>query len=566
MAQLDWVANLRAGRALSANRGYTVTVRHLTCNRLEPVRVDPHIPSLESVGLVLLVVLSCFPVKADVLSVEGTVDSLSHDARGRDEPCKIVFGHEQRTLEVTAQLAPGGQHRVANLANFGWGYVLSTTGPCSFVVYNHANFGAPSVDLGTNLTGAIRPGIHGVISRALGGNGTWRARSVEIARPAAAAVVEGCQIDLGDNGRTMTYITSAAQVPLMGVVRRTLGRNCRFTILAESQFGGRYKYAFPGIENSDSRGFVPGYPTRSLKIDSWRQDVCPRRASIPNSQGNYQGRCLPVSKMPEPQGVDSDHDGVDDNVEEWLRETFAPELVFDSGQAPQFGAKNGRPENAKFAYQVFALDPHWDQLELAGALLWTEDRGWGDAANPLFRDSDRHVGDVSSLTMRFARAAVGTAYYVPTAVELWNHARWEDGRSWRAQWPNRKGPAAGNRGFDYNGTHARVYLSAHKHHPYNDTGWDHQDSAYSWSGIGEDVNGKGMVTLPSPAVNVGNRNYRLVSSMRGVSAEFADYDFWTSSEVFCGGQRPGSSRECTRTVLSEKVLTQGRCGAPAWCP
>jgi hypothetical protein len=357
----------------------------------------------------------------------------------------------------------------------------------------------------------------------------------------------------------MTYFSSVESVPAMGAIKKTLGRNCKFIAYAKEAFAGRYQYAFPGIEDYDGLGFYAKFPIRSFQIEEWRQDNCPRRARIPSRTGEYEGRCLPSARMPERNGVDSDRDGVEDNVERWAAETFVPELIYDSRQYRR--PNDGRPENAKMPYQVFALDANLDRLEIVGALLWTEDRGWGTSALGLF--SNKHIGDYSDISVSIERATTGSVYYVPTSIRLWHHARWQDKRSWSKRWDARAG--GDNRGFDFNETHARVFLSSQKHHVYTDIGWQHQNSPYSWAGIDENVDGKGMVALPSPMVNVGNRDYPLVKSTREISVEFADYDFWTSNERFCGRAKPGSSRNCS-SVLGKMRFTKGRCAAPSWCP
>ena len=473
------------------------------------------------------------------------------------EVCSIVLGEGGNSRDFSVELPPGG---TAPLPDIGeWSFVRQTRGQCHFQLFNSTNYGGDHVTIGNALTDRIRIGIDGFVNREDGGGSTWRARSLIVTRP-DTNTPEMCTIGVGSNGASMTLYASVDDVPKVAYVRHTSGRNCRAMLNDGTPTGiDRYKFAFPGIDSD----FDVGYHMRSIYLSSWRQDICPVRASV--GTANY-GRCLPWAEYPELSGEDSDYDGVDDAVESWVALNFVPYTIYDSDQAPV-----SNPENGKLLYQVFANDPNLDEFELTGSILWSEDRGYGPSSTCV---DDHPDGDVAGLGVLIRRAVPGANYYVPFVVDSWHHAHWEDGKRWDHEWSEDYG--GGNRGFDFAGTHARLYLSAHKHHPYNDTGWNHQDSAYSDYGCNDDVDGNGMQKLPD-LFPVGNRDHRRINWMSDVDPDFSDqawandcdplmgacdvvpYDFWTSRWSFCGKGIARQSGYCSGTVLSTKPFTRGAC-------
>jgi hypothetical protein len=143
-------------------------------------------------------------------------------------------------------------------------FIRKTSGPCSFTVFNHANFEGRHVTLGSDLTTKIRAGIDGVENRDGGGGSTWRIRSI---RMELANSEDFCAVRLGGNGVRMTYFNGAfAVVPAMNRLELVVAGervSCQAVLYNSTDFEGRNRtFGTP----TNAKAIDLGYRTRSLTI------------------------------------------------------------------------------------------------------------------------------------------------------------------------------------------------------------------------------------------------------------------------------------------------------------
>lgn len=164
---------------------------------------------------------------------------------------------------------------------------------------------------------------------------------------------------------------------------------------------------------------------------------------------------------------DYDGDGMMDLLEGALAQTFEPYFAFDSAesatlanepvvlwQAHPHRTESGQIDNTK--------------VDIIYALLWQRDGGYG----PDSWCTDSHHGDNQGLKVVIKLAG-------SQIIKVYNSA---------FQWPSDAYPNI----EWYEETHPVIYLSAHKHHQYFDTSYNHDDSPYSDWWCNDDVNGQGQ--------------------------------------------------------------------------
>jgi hypothetical protein len=181
-------------------------------------------------------------------------------------------------------------------------------------------------------------------------------------------------------------------------------------------------------------------------------------------------RTLLVSSLKDSQQYDQDQDGLIDSLESKLANAVRPYLKFDSAEAAR-----QRYEPVTL-FQVRPLDVVDDtklKVKLKWVFLFRRDGGYG----PDSWCSDDHQGDNESAYYELESQDGGLTWEV---VRI-GFGR-EGGLEWRSHQP----------GLEvYHDMHPVIYMSAHKHHEYFDTSYDHDDSYYSDWGCNDDVNGRG---------------------------------------------------------------------------
>lgn len=165
--------------------------------------------------------------------------------------------------------------------------------------------------------------------------------------------------------------------------------------------------------------------------------------------------------------LDQDHDALVDSLEGYLAYVFRPLFRFDSDEGARL------PEEPVTVFQVHPMDisiGSTKHITIQWVFLFRNDGGYG----PDSYCSDSHGGDND------------TAVY-----ELES----DDGITWSVaqihlsfkglEWPANSDVEL------YSVSHPVVYMSAHKHHEYFNTNWNHDDSIYSDWDCNDDVNGLG---------------------------------------------------------------------------
>lgn len=112
-----------------------------------------------------------------------------------------------------------------------WEFIRSTSGHCTFEVFNSTNFQGRSVVYGTDVNKRIRIG-------ALGAQDSegWGARSVRITPVQNSA----CRVVLGDSGVSQTFLGpgQVRNISGWGVLRETTGA-CHVILFNGANFNGR---------------------------------------------------------------------------------------------------------------------------------------------------------------------------------------------------------------------------------------------------------------------------------------------------------------------------------------
>lgn len=173
---------------------------------------------------------------------------------------------------------------------------------------------------------------------------------------------------------------------------------------------------------------------------------------------------------------DRDGDGLKDDLERVLAEEFKPKLIFDSSEHHRL------PHEPVTLFQVRPSGciglgcpgPRVNTVVLKYAFLFQEDGGYGPSSDC----RDAHNGDNQSADFTLQSRD----------DRVWKLVHINNGGKF--EWSQPLGGEAND------GRHVNIYMSAHKHHQYFGTGYDHKDSPYSSWGCNDDVNGRGVQILP----------------------------------------------------------------------
>lgn len=151
----------------------------------------------------------------------------------------------------------------------------------------------------------------------------------------------------------------------------------------------------------------------------------------------------------------------------------------------------------------------------------------------------------------------------------------DDGVTWNVEHIYLSGTAlhwqASTSGLEIYGNHPVIYMSAHKHHEYFDTQYNHRDSHYSKWGCNDDVNGRGALVLvdlqslqSAPRFNnVGEPEHHPAAwFVNDLSKFYHGYSAWDSKNFY--SVRPMGSiwmRHAWRPALLAPVLRSPRADA-----
>lgn len=211
--------------------------------------------------------------------------------------------------------------------------------------------------------------------------------------------------------------------------------------------------------------------TLCTRVFPWQQ-TWRKRAQLPFEA--RLSRSLLARTALEKMRWDYDRDGLLDDQEGKLANAFRPYCLFDSDE----GAR--APHEPVLLFQMRPLDLR-DQTSMRVKIKWgflfRRDGGYGpssDCSNDHAGDDDEAYAELLStdggVTWRLVKMGLGGG----------------DGLTWTS-------PHAG---LEVYGTHPVIYMSAHKHHEYFNSGYNHRDSYYSDWGCNDDVDGRGDLILP----------------------------------------------------------------------
>ena len=242
--------------------------------------------------------------------------------------CTIVLGGGGKSQTISPSFSGTSGNYTVNTSK-AWDFVRSTSGDCTFTIYNDANQRGRYVTLGTNLDKRIRAGEDGIRYKDDGGGATWRVRSVKI-EPVAN---KNCFVSIGGGGVRMHYYPgSYAQVPAMDRISYFWGGNCDAKAWNGFSYGANDSHnRYVGIRtnaltvaDAKSRAvFDPGFRVRSLTVRDWGTSNC---TSATDLNRDY-GRCLPSimlnsSIYSTTIATDRDRDGLNDELENVLADAF----------------------------------------------------------------------------------------------------------------------------------------------------------------------------------------------------------------------------------------------------
>lgn len=195
--------------------------------------------------------------------------------------------------------------------------------------------------------------------------------------------------------------------------------------------------------------------------------------SDPNRQPGVQlERSLLVKTAEEAERLDLDRDGLIDGMESALAHAIRPYYIFDSSE------KARQSFEPVTLFQVRPLDLS-DMKMLRIKILWVflfrHDGGYG----PDSYCDDSHGGDNDSSFYELLSLDGGVTWDLTTVGVGKGGLHWGLGRQ----------------NLEMYGRHPVIFVSAHKHHQYLDTSYNHSDSYYSEWGCNDDVNGRGVNIL-----------------------------------------------------------------------
>ncbi len=403
--------------------------------------------------------------------------------------CVIVIGGEGESHRYGDHLNLGESLRFDNVPISD--FIRSTSGPCTFTVYNSAGFGGRWVTLGSDLTERIRAGLDGVSRRKGGGGDTWRIRSLMIQR-----VNTTCRLRIGGGGVRMTYFPgNYPQVPAMDRIGEFLGGDCTADIWSDVNFGDSDTYnRFKSLNTSGPRqqAYDPGYRVRSMKIMDGRS-ICPDFT-------RDTGRCLPQTLLDRSLYVnsaqaDQDTDGLDDELENQLATAFRPIYVNHSTEdATRTGIyRTSSDQSVIEPATLFQVSPQGDsEISIRFMKLWRY-----DIYNTL--GCGGHEGDSQPHQLYLKTTPPEHSLH----GRLWYVYRVLGGVEGDLNWTAGNGALRGPRFQRWPGepdkagiaSHLVIYFSKGKHHEYVDGGWSGQTDKECWN-ITAYTDGRGHLHRP----------------------------------------------------------------------
>jgi hypothetical protein len=219
----------------------------------------------------------------------------------------------------------------------------------------------------------------------------------------------------------------------------------------------------------------------------------------PATERSHLRAQLVRSVFTEDSGQDRDGDGLLDEMEGELAFVFRPYLVFDSAEE----ARESREPIVLFQVRLSDVQGVtsdgtriW-RLSIKWVFLFRDDGGYGPASSC----SDDHEGDNDDALFELESRDSGVSWRLVRAALSSRGADNFAGPDW---------PARSD--LDVRDlTHPILFMSAHKHHEYFNTEWDHEDSLYSdvpvFDDCNDDVNGEGdafMARVHSIAIEEGH--------------------------------------------------------------
>lgn len=242
--------------------------------------------------------------------------------------CTIVLGGGGKSQTITKSFTSQSDSYYVNTSS-AWDFIRSTSGACTFTIYNDTIRSDRYVILGTDLSVRIRAGEDGIRYKDDGGGETWRVRAVKI-DPVQST---DCFLNIGGGGVRMNYYPgNYAQTPAMDRISYFLGGNCDAKAWNDTLYGatdtlnryvGLHTNATTATQANSRKVFDPGFRIRSLKIRNWGTSNC----STVTSLNRDFGRCLPSIMLSSSiyaitQENDKDADGLNDYQENILADAF----------------------------------------------------------------------------------------------------------------------------------------------------------------------------------------------------------------------------------------------------
>ena len=304
----------------------------------------------------------------------------------------------QKLLPLTCTIVLGGggnsqtiSHTFDTLTPYSvntssaWDFIRTTSGPCSFTVYNNTSQGGRNVTLGTDISVRIRAGEDGVRNKDSGNGETWKVRSVKIMPQNDT----DCHVNIGASGVRMNYYPGEYEhIPAMDRLTYFVGGNCDGKIWNADYFGNTDQYnRFKAIHTNAttvtegwSRSvYDPGFLVRSMKINNWENTNCVSTTDI-----NLDfGRCLPghtlsTSIFTTSETADQDRDGLLDYQEDLLANAFRPVVLNhsteDATNANVYSDYLGNlVTEPVVTFQVRKVPNYPDLLDVIYMQLWRHD-------------------------------------------------------------------------------------------------------------------------------------------------------------------------------------------------
>lgn len=207
----------------------------------------------------------------------------------------------------------------------------------------------------------------------------------------------------------------------------------------------------------------------------WYEKVSGPEVVVMPTMSMKLGRSIFIGQT-DNQNMDIDQDGLVDNLENEISDTFRPYLIFDNDEEARF-----RPHEPITLFQVRKINPGQNinntRIYIKWVFLYKRDGGFGPGSNC----KDGHAGDVDDAFYELVSKDNGmtwTLYRIVLSTFMGSNA---------LQWPE------DSRLEVYDITHPVIYISANKHFQYFTRDNDQKKSHYNIRC--NDVNGLGDLVL-----------------------------------------------------------------------